>query len=200
MAKISPPIQPFIETLSDLVSLFKALEIPYVIIGGLAVSLLSRPRLTQDVDGLIEISVSQLDVFLARGREFNLEPRLKDALDFAKKRHVILFRHRKSGIGIDLSLAILPFQKEMMRRSKKVRLGRLALRVPTPEDVVITKAVAHRPRDLGDIEALLTLHPRMDFKRVRYWVKEFAKVLEMPEIVSDLERLIRDSKKPLKKD
>lgn len=53
------------------------------------------------------------------------------------------------------------------------------------------KAVAHRPRDIGDIEGILLLYPKLDYKRIRYWVQEFAKVLEMPEIYGDLENLFK---------
>ena len=53
------------------------------------------------------------------------------------------------------------------------------------------KAVAHRTRDLADIEAVLEAYPKLDFKRIRKWVKEFAEVLEMPEIYEDLNKLIK---------
>jgi hypothetical protein len=57
------------------------------------------------------------------------------------------------------------------------------------------KAVAHRPIDLEDIRSILEVNPNVDLKRIRYWVKEFAKTLEMPEIWNDLKKLL-----PRKKD
>jgi hypothetical protein len=38
-----------------------------------------------------------------------------------------------------------------VERSKLYQIGPLALRLPTPEDLIILKAVAHRPKDLLDI-------------------------------------------------
>jgi hypothetical protein len=64
------------------------------------------------------------------------------------------------------------------------------LPLPTPEDLVILEAVARRPRDLADIEGILDLHPGIDKARMRKWVADFAALLEMPELRTDLERLL----------
>jgi hypothetical protein len=52
------------------------------------------------------------------------------------------------------------------------------------------KAIAHRARDLGDIEGIVAMHPRLDTVRIRRLVREFAAVLEAPEILADLERVL----------
>jgi hypothetical protein len=49
--------------------------------------------------------------------------------------------------------------------------------------------VAHRPRDLSDLEALIDAHPKLDRRRVRKHVREFASLLETPELIDDMERL-----------
>ena len=58
-------------------------------------------------------------------------------------------------------------------------------------DLVITKAIAHRPRDIADIEAILNIEPNLDFDRIRSWVGQFAEALEMPELLEDLEKLLK---------
>ena len=67
--------------------------------------------------------------------------------------------------------------------------------MPAPEDLIIMKAVAHRQRDLIDIEAILDAHPKLNLKRIRKWVKEFSSVLEMPEILKDIEKMLKRKKK-----
>ncbi len=79
----------------------------------------------------------------------------------------------------------------MIERAAIVKVGELELKVPTPEDLIITKAVAHRPKDASDIEAILSAHPHLDLHRVRFWVREFAVVLERPQLLEDLETLRR---------
>jgi len=61
--------------------------------------------------------------------------------------------------------------------------------------VVIIGGVAHRPKDLIDIESLVDVNPNLDIKRIKYWVNEFALVLKMPEISNDILKIILKSKK-----
>lgn len=63
--------------------------------------------------------------------------------------------------------------------------------LPTPEDLIILKAVAHRPKDLLDIEAVIARQSGLDQERIRYWVRQFAEALEMPELLSDLESCLK---------
>ena len=66
------------------------------------------------------------------------------------------------------------------------QLGPLAVRLPTPEDLIIFKAIAHRPKDLMDIQAIVDSHEDLDEERIERWVREFAQVLEMPELWDDI--------------
>jgi hypothetical protein len=98
----------------------------------------------------------------------------------------LLLRHVETGIPIDISLGVLPVEVEAVERSIEYPLGELIIRLPTPEDLIILKAVAHRPKDLADIQAVIDNHPDLDRARIKYWVKEFADTLEMPEIWDDV--------------
>jgi len=90
-------------------------------------------------------------------------------------------------VDVDVSLGCLPFEEEAVARASFVRLGGISIPLPTPEDLIIMKAVAHRDRDLADIDGLLDAHPDLDVARVRRWVRAFADALEMPELFDDLE-------------
>jgi hypothetical protein len=107
---------------------------------------------------------------------------------------VLLLRHEPSGIHVDVTMAGLPFEEEAIRRgrSRPTRGVPVPIPLPTPEDLVIMKAVAHRPRDIADIEGILDLHPGIDKARVRRCVADFAELLEAPELVADLERLLEE--------
>jgi len=67
--------------------------------------------------------------------------------------------------------------------------------LPRPEDLITLKAVAHRPQDLADIEAILAAQPRLHLRRVRRWIQEFSQALSMPEILRDRERLLSQGRK-----
>jgi len=65
-------------------------------------------------------------------------------------------------------------------------LGPFTIRLPTPEDLIILKAVARRPKDLLDIQVIIESHTDLDKRRIERWVREFAQLLEMPEVWDDI--------------
>lgn len=157
-----------------------------LIFGGVAASLLGQPRLTADVDALLLLSTEELPRLIEAANQEGLEPRISDAHDFARRNRVLLLRHKTSGINVDISLGVLPLEVEAVERSQNYRAGALNIRLPTPEDLIIFKAVAHRPRDLLDIQAIIQSHPQLDRVRIKHWVTEFARALDMPELWDDI--------------
>ena len=190
-----PDLNPLLAVLRDLVAWFKAGKVPGVVIGGLAASLLGRPRLTRDVDVLVLVDQSHWAEFIVAGAGYGFIPRRDDALAFAKETQVLLLRHRESDIDVDIVFGLLPFEKEAVTRAVWMELGGVQVPLPLPEDLIIMKAVAHRPQDLADIGAVLAAHPKLNLRRVRRWVREFASALEIPEILNDLEALIAQGRK-----
>ncbi len=166
-----------------------------VIIGGIASSLLGEPRLTADADALVLLSLDELPRFLEIAELEGLQPRIPDAISFARRSRVILLQHKPSGINVDISLGLLPFEIETVERSQEYQAGTLTIRLPTPEDLIILKAVAHRPKDMLDIASIISTQEHLDEKRIAFWVQQFADLLETPEIWLDIEQLLRSPKR-----
>jgi hypothetical protein len=148
--------------------------------------LLGKPRLTADVDVMVLLSLPDLPRLMAAAREEGFVFRIREAEEFARRHRVLLLRHQESGINVDVSLGALPFEVEAVERSVVHPIGSVAIRIPTPEDLIILKAVAHRPKDLLDIRAIIDSYPDLDRERIRSWVREFAQLLEMPELWADI--------------
>ncbi len=74
-----------------------------VIIDGIAVSLLGRPRLTADTDAVVLLSLDQLAHLVEIVAEEGLITRISDAVDFAHQHRVLLLQHLESGIPVDIS-------------------------------------------------------------------------------------------------
>jgi len=184
--KITNDLTSLMPSLSAVQELFKYFSENGIIIGGVAASLLGKPRLTADVDAVIILPMEELPRLIEIAKQVGVFPRIIDAEEFARRHHVLLLRHQESGINVDISIGMLPFEIEAVERGKVHQAGQLAIRLPTPEDLIIFKAVAHRPKDLLDIQAVIECHPHLDKKRIQRWVKEFARVLEMPEIWDDI--------------
>ncbi|HXG65195.1 MAG TPA: nucleotidyl transferase AbiEii/AbiGii toxin family protein [Blastocatellia bacterium] len=186
----SDPISPLLQALKDLAAWLEDQQVRGAVIGGVAASLLGRPRATRDVDAVILLDSTKLEAFLAAGRQFGFSPRLSDAIPFAQRNRVLLATHEPSKTQVDLSLGILPFEEETVARATIISISDVSFPVVTPEDLIIMKAIARRPRDMADIESVLDAHPNIDTDRIRYWVGQFAQVLESPEILSDLDAML----------
>ena len=52
------------------------------------------------------------------------------------------------------------------------------------------KAVAARPKDLIDVDAIIDANPNLEYERIRERVREFAEVLDMPDIFQELDTLL----------
>jgi len=184
----SENIDPLLEPLAALQRLISRFDEQGMIIGGLAASLLGKPRLTADLDAVILLSVERVpDLITAAGKE-GFEPRLSKVTEFARTNRVLLLRHSRSGTDVDISLGVLPFEVEAVQRSQVINVGGIKIRLPSPEDLIILKAVAHRPKDILDIEAITASNPNLDWERVETWLQEFAVVLEKPEIWDDVKK------------
>lgn len=179
--------------LTDLAGWLEVSKMPSMIIGGVASSILGRPRLTHDVDALAILPEADWAdaVFAAAGH--GIFPRIEGPLDFARRSRVLLMRHAKSGIDIDLTFGRLSFEQMAIDRSEIHEVGGVRVRLPRVEDLLIMKAIARRPKDLQDIEGLLAAHPEVDIVAVRQWVREFASAMGMSDMLEDFNQAVARS-------
>jgi predicted nucleotidyltransferase len=186
-----PELRTVIEALKDLMRWLTVEKIRGTIIGGVAASLLGQARLTRDVDALVLVDDSDWERLVASAANYGIAPRVDDVLEFAARTRVLLFRHVASGIGIDVLLGGVAFDREVIARSSLIAVGRFQVRIPAPEDLVTMKAVARRGRDIVDIESIMDVHRDLDINYIRRWLREFSSALDMPEILEDFEQLLR---------
>lgn len=176
--------------LADLVKWLDATQMPSMIIGGVAASVLGQPRLTQDIDVLAIFPDANWAAAMAGAVRFGIVPRIDDALGFARRSRVLLLRHTESGIDLDISFGGLSFEHAAVANSEAHSVGGVLLRLPRVEDLLVMKAIARRPKDLQDIQGLLAAHPDADVALVRKWVSEFATALSTPDMLEEFDRLV----------
>ena len=163
------------------------------VIGGLAVQAWGEPRFTMDVDVSLWAAVGGeeglVDAWLNK-----FPSRIPDARKFALENRVLLLRGPE-GIGVDIALGCLPFEKQAIRNAVEVELEPGArLRVCRPEDLVVMKAFADRPQDWLDLRGILIRQKRrpMDWAHICRELKPLAQAKEKPELVERLESLRKD--------
>ncbi len=196
---IEPPsLVSLVPAIRALCNLLNASRTPGMIIGAVAASLRGQARATEDVDVSVILDEAKLDRFLELACAEGLRPRRPDAIAFARRSAVLLLEHEPTRVGVDVTIGRLPFEREAVARAEDVVIQDIRIPVATPEDLVIMKAVAHRPHDLEDIRAIVVANPRLDAARIRAAVGEFARTLDMPELWTDIQPLLARAKKPRK--
>jgi hypothetical protein len=188
---VPEPLKTFVEPLTALQRLLDRFSAQGVIIGGIATGFLGKPRFTVDLDAMFLASIKDVPRILEMAKEEGIEARTEKVMEFAKKSRVLLLQHSASGASIDISLGVLPFEEEVVTRSQLHDAGILSVRLPTPEDLIIMKAVAHRPQDLIDIQTVIDSHPDLDIDRIKHWVTSFADALEIPDLWTDIEKMFK---------
>ncbi len=181
---------PLQAALRDLVAWFEDTHVSGMVIGGVAASLLGRPRVTRDIDALVILDEREWANFLAQGIAYHFLPRISDAIVFAQRARVLLVRHQTSWIDVDIAFGLFPFEREAVAQAMTHEVGGIRVPLPLPEDLIIMKAIAHRPRDMVDIEAIVAAQPNVNLQRVRRLLGELATALEKPQLVRDFNALI----------
>lgn len=188
----SPDLRAVLAALFDAL---KSMGQPAMLIGGLAVIARGVPRLTIDVDVVVQAEGLDIDRLWRTLREAGFGPRVVDAEKLAVERQVLLLTHPAGGMTVDLSLGWLAFEREALERATLVDWGGVCLPVATPEDLVIFKGVAWRSVDRSDITALIARHgSEMDLERVRKTLAQFYEVLDVPERIVDFDRLVASAR------
>jgi len=171
--------------------------ISYAVIGGLALQRWGEPRMTWDVDITVLVPVERLETFVdAVLSRFN--PRIPDTREFAL-RHRVLLVQTGEGMPIDISLGIPGYEEEALERAVWVDFPEVGkLRLIAPEDLIIHKCVAGRPRDVEDVEGILIRqHLRLDLGLMRNWLSEFRPVVDTHDPVELFERALERARRAL---
>jgi hypothetical protein len=133
---------------------FENRGVRYALLGGLATMLRGRPRFTQDVDVLLEVPQlalpGLLDELVDRGFSLDRETVIRQFVE----QHMTAFRY--GVVRIDWLKPVLPLYAHALADATLLPWGEEhALRVLTPEGLIVTKLVAFRPQDQEDIRTLL---------------------------------------------
>lgn len=190
--RLPEELQPYHDPLEAVQNLISRFNDQGVVIGGIAASVLGRARFTVDIDAMFLLSTRDIPRFLEEAKQEGIEPRIENAAEFAKQKRVLLLHHVATDTEIDISLGILPFEQEIIERSNVHDFDdTLSVRLPTPEDLIIMKAIPRRPQDLEDIRTLVAKYPDLDRARIEKWVRDFAGTMETPEMWDDIKQILK---------
>ena len=159
----------------------------FCFIGGLAVQRWGEPRETVDVDLTLLTGFGGEDRFVSTLIS-HFEPRIDDAVNFARANRVLLLRAR-SGVGLDIALGGLAFEEDAVGRSSLFTFPPdVPLRICSAEDLLVLKAFADRPKDWVDVDGIVIRQAgRIDWEYVRAQLAPLTELKEAPEILVTLD-------------
>ncbi len=140
--------------------------IAYALIGGHAVNLYIEPRLTRDIDVTIAAGtdyVERIDAALS-ATSFELVRKVGHDLPSGPD----FLRYLRDQVVVEIQTAKTEFQEQVIERATNVD----GVRVATPEDLIILKLIAYRPKDMDDLRGLRDL-PSINWAYVQRWADEW---------------------------
>lgn len=181
------------QVLFELVNLCHQLAIPYAVMGGIAVRVHGIPRPTYDVDIAVTAAPDRLaHLFDAAERVGYTIP---DAyrggwLDRVADMPLVKLRtyvEEGKGIDVDLFITESSFQESLMARRVSCDFMDRQIDVVSPEDLVLLKLLANRPRDLGDIQDIRFMQRQLDEQYMRSWAAPLGIIARLESLLQEPE-------------
>lgn len=179
-----------INAIRELESTFAEMRLKGVVIGGVATSLLSSPRMTHDVDMIVILDIDDAPSLISGLASHGFRPQFDGMAEFAIESRLITVTHTATNTVADIMLGCMPFEEELIQRSSKYELGDITIRLPTPEDLLILKAIASRPKDIEDIRNIVLTYPNLDRVRVKHWLKAYGEMMDSPDLWEQTKALL----------
>lgn len=173
----SPREPEFGPLLALLARALRAHDVPFKLIGGQAVLLHGEPRLTLDVDGTLGVSPESLGTLLAACEAMGVDPLPQPVDDFVRETYVLPVADPDTSIRIHLIFSTTAFEAGAIRRAIEVDIAGERVPFATAEDLIIHKLFAGRPRDLEDVEGIVSRKGHeIDWDYLATWAEEFTAI------------------------
>lgn len=167
-------------------------RIPYMIIGGQAVLIYGRPRLTRDIDITLGIDPDDFALVEKTCKKLKLKMLPENPKNFAKETNVLPAEEPTSGIRIDFIFSFSPYETQAIKRAKEIIIDNYPVKFASCEDVIIHKMVAARAIDAEDVKSILIKNKdSIDLEYITGWLLEFSKISEHEGILEGFNGLLK---------
>jgi len=167
-------------------------KIPYMIIGGQAVLLYGRPRLTRDIDITLGIDTDKFELIEEVCKKLKLRILVENPQDFARDTKVLPAEEPDSKVRIDFIFSFTPYEAQAIKNAKQVLIDDYQVRFASCDDIIIHKMVAGRAIDAEDVKSILAKNKNaIDFEYVNKWLSEFGKIAEHEGILERFNSLLK---------
>ena len=166
-----------LQCLKSLTALFDSLELTYAVMGGLAVRIYGISRPTFDIDITLAIEPANVPQIFEAVKPLGFvanEVYERGWVDRVAGMPIVKIQSftKNHSIDVDLFLAESAFQLQLLSRRRRAQANGFSTWFVSPEDLVLLKLAASRPRDLGDVGDIFFMQGQLDEDYMRRWATE----------------------------
>lgn len=180
-ASPGPTPDALVTVVSAVTDVLESHGIPHAVVGGIAAAIWGDARTTFDVDVLVCIPASDQDRLLAAfgaDARFPIEPtvlRMSSDLTIVRAHFPDSSESNRRLILVDCLIPTAKFADSVLARRSRAEFWGVPIWVISPEDLIVMKLLAARPKDQEDIRAILrNVGERLDRTYVQSWVEQHA--------------------------
>jgi predicted nucleotidyltransferase len=93
---------------------------------------------------------------------------------------------------VDFIFSFTTYETEAIKRARKITIMGQEVCFASPEDLIIHKIFAGRPRDIEDVRSVILKNPDIDTQYIRSWLKEFDSSSEKKDFLNTFEDVLKD--------
>lgn len=163
------------ELLKEIGTALDTRRIPYMISGSLAMSAYAIPRMTRDIDIVIDLDIDNLESFLEifSTNFYFHRPTIEEEI---RRREMFNVIDHRSGYKVDFVVKKnSPFRKEEFQRKRRSVIFGFETWLVSAEDLILSKLIwiqeIQSEKQIEDIKNLLE-NVTLDFIYIRKWIDE----------------------------
>ena len=177
--------------LLKIISILEEEEFDYLIIGGLATSILGEARVTHDIDILISLHEKNLESFLKIIQKKGFQCNIQKINRSIETRGV--FQIIYNNVHLDFIIGQMPFEQEAFKRKQRIKLFDRQASFPTEEDLILLKLISRREKDILDIKNIIVRHKKkLDAVYLKKWAKIISRDFRSSTIYNQLIQLLEN--------
>jgi hypothetical protein len=163
----------------------------WYVFGAQAVLHWGRPRLTADIDVTVQLGTTKTARLIEAMQEEGFDLRVEGTPAFVQATRVLPFLHTASQWPLDLVLGGPGLEEAFLRRAVPVEVAP-GLHVPviSAEDLVVTKVLAGRAKDLDDVRGIVAANTDLDAGAIRATLRMLEEALGVSDLLPIFDRIV----------
>lgn len=170
-------------------------NIPYAIVGGVAVLVYGYPRATQDIDLVVDQTVLDISEFCAYLRQNHFRADEQDLQKAFEETSHATFFHEEISIHLDVKGAYSSSDRDTLRTAITIKYEQITIKLSSPESLICQKLLFGSGRDLEDALAIYQrMKPKLSDKELKRIARLLGVEMGLQELVDAAEKSIAEQK------